>query len=109
MTANDRLFDSLGALNQAWLPAREIVEPLGRQRPNEIGIEDHEVSVVAGADAAARLEIEKVRDFGSKAVDARFEREGAALAHPLTEQVGGQTRITMLCDVSARIGKPDQR
>src|SRR5260370_7413650 len=52
LAADDRVLDSLGALDQPRLTARQIVDPLGLERLYRGRIENHEVGIHPGRESA---------------------------------------------------------
>ena len=109
LAADDRVLDSLRALDKPRLAARQIVDPFGLKRPYRGRIENHQVGIHPGCEPPLGAQFEKVGQLRGQPPHGFLQRQHAAPIHPFVQQVGGQAGVAVLRDVRARVAKPDQR
>ena len=109
VAVDDRVIDPLGAFDQTRLPTRQIMAPLGTQRPNPPGVEDYKVRVIAWFQTSLARQAQEARRFGGQAPHAFFKTERTTFPDPFRQQIRRQAGIAMLRDMGTCIGKTDQR
>ena len=108
ISADNGMLDAGCPFDQAGLFARQIVDPFGWLRTDRLRIENNQVRVEAHRKTAFPGLIEKPGRFGGQAAHAFFKRQGLALSHPLSEQIGRHPGVAMLVHMRSGIGQPDE-
>src|SRR5262245_2834164 len=106
--ADEDVGDAVSAHDPALRPGREVVHALRRPRADSRGIEARDVRRGAGDEAAAIGNAVDVRGHRGQPVNGLLERQEAALAHPVAEQVRRVAGVAQDGDVRARVRERDQ-
>jgi hypothetical protein len=101
--------DALGVGDQTVGPGREVADAAERRAADGLGIEDDHVGRQPFGESTASLDPEALGRRRSELAHRLFEREGAPLAHPVPEQVGGGAGVAELARVSAGVGQAQDR
>src|SRR5216683_789119 len=107
LTADDSAGETLGALDDADLAAREIIRPLLRAQPDRFGIEQNHVGVEAGNDPSLVREAEKRGRLRSQSLNGALERKHVPLFHPFMQQIRRDSGVAQLVDMRTRVRQPD--
>ena len=73
-----------------------------------VGVEDHDVGGVAGAEEAAVVEAEDEGRVEGELADGLFEEEDALFSDPVAEDVGGEAVVGAEDDVRAAVGLAEE-